>query len=56
MEEGAFNTLMPWQMYAGMSERDLQAIYTYLKSIEPVANAVTRFTPPSGTMSTSTGN
>lgn len=36
------NTPMPWQMYAGMSESDLQAIYQYLRTVEPVRNVVQR--------------
>ncbi|HNR74631.1 MAG: cytochrome c-related protein [Bacteroidetes bacterium OLB12] len=42
---GAFNTIMPWTMYGAMTEQDLGAIYTYLKSVEPVSNSVTRFKP-----------
>ncbi len=41
--EGAYNTLMPWTMYAGMKEEDLKAIYAYLQSIEPVEHEVVRF-------------
>ncbi|WP_138992115.1 cytochrome c [Larkinella sp. C7] len=40
-----FNTIMPWMMYAGMSEEDLGAIFTYLKTVPAVKNAVVRFTP-----------
>jgi len=29
------NSPMPWTMYAGMSKQDLEAIYVYLKSLEP---------------------
>ncbi|MDZ7772769.1 MAG: hypothetical protein U5K31_08535 [Balneolaceae bacterium] len=47
---------MPWQMYAGMNEEDLGAIYVYLKSIEPVDNTVVRFTPPAQGLSTSAEN
>lgn len=43
--ENQFNTVMPWQMYAGMTKQDLEAIYTYLQTVEPVENSVTRFTP-----------
>ncbi|MEZ0483252.1 c-type cytochrome [Fibrella aquatica] len=43
--EDGFNSVMPWAMYAGMSEQDLGAIYTYLKSIKPVKQPVERFTP-----------
>lgn len=47
--ENQFNSVMPWQMYGGMKEQDLEAIYTYLQTVEPVENAITRFTPPSET-------
>ena len=42
---GEFNTIMPWTMYAQMKEEDLSAIFTYLQSVKPIANAVTKFTP-----------
>lgn len=43
-EVGAgFNTVMPWSMYAGMSEQDLGAIYDYLKTVKPVRNNVAVF-------------
>ncbi|GIL21496.1 MAG: hypothetical protein BroJett042_00090 [Bacteroidota bacterium] len=42
---GAFNTIMPWTMYGAMTEQDLGAIYTYLKSVKPISNSVTRFKP-----------
>ncbi|MGE3274059.1 MAG: cytochrome c [Vicinamibacterales bacterium] len=34
------NTIMPWYAYAGMTEEDLGAIYTYLRTITPVVNRV----------------
>lgn len=37
------NTPMPWNMYAGMTEEDLTAIYTYLKSVDPIDNKVVAF-------------
>ncbi len=40
-----FNTLMPWMMYSKMEEKDLRAIYTYLKSLKPIANKVEKFSP-----------
>jgi hypothetical protein len=40
-----FNTIMPWTMYATMTDGDLSAIYTYLKTVKPIANPVTKFTP-----------
>lgn len=39
-----FNTPMPWTQYAGMTEEDLGAIYTYLRTIKPVNNRVERWT------------
>jgi Cytochrome c. len=35
MAEDELNSPMPWTMYAGMSKQDLEAIYAYLKSLEP---------------------
>lgn len=43
MQAGDFQTVMPWTMYAGMTEQDLGAIYDYLQTIEPVENTVTRW-------------
>jgi len=34
------NTVMPWTMFAGMTEADLGAIYTYLRTVQPVRNEV----------------
>lgn len=42
---GDFNTIMPWTMYATMTEEDLGAIYTYLRSVSPIENKVVKFTP-----------
>jgi hypothetical protein len=42
-ESMEYNTPMPWTMYAGMTERDLGAIYTYLRSVTPVKNKVEVF-------------
>lgn len=47
IESSQFNTVMPWQMYAGMTESDLEAIYAYLQTVEPVENKVVKFTPRS---------
>jgi hypothetical protein len=38
-----FNTPMPWPLYAKMNEKDLGAIYEYLRTIKPVKNSVTKF-------------
>ena len=35
---------MPWSDYDAMTERDLKAIYAYLKSLKPVYNPVVVFT------------
>lgn len=37
------NTVMPWTMYAGMTEEDLGALYDYLKTVAPIRQAVNRF-------------
>lgn len=47
VQPGEFNTIMPWMMYAGMETDDLKAIFAYLKTIQPISNSVTKFTPPS---------
>ncbi len=44
--------VMPWQGYARMTDDDIQAIVTYLRSIEPVANEVP-LPAPVGTEATS---
>jgi len=40
VKKGDAQTIMPWTMYAHMSENDLGAIYSYLKSLQPVKKAV----------------
>jgi hypothetical protein len=42
VNRGEFNTPMPWTIYAGMNERDLNTIYDYLKTIPPVHHKVDR--------------
>lgn len=37
------NTVMPWNMYAGMDTSDLQAIFAYLKTIKPIKDEVVHF-------------
>lgn len=41
--KGEFNTVMPWMMYAQMTNEDLKAIYAYLKTVKPIKNQVQRF-------------
>lgn len=33
-------TVMPWRAFAGLTDEDLHALYTYLKTVRPVENAV----------------
>lgn len=40
---GEFNTIMPWTMYAHMTEEDLSAIYAYLKTVKPIENTVVKY-------------
>ncbi|MCB2204511.1 cytochrome C [bacterium] len=41
-----YNSIMPWRMYAGMTDLDLRAIFAYLMhEVKPVSNTVERFTP-----------
>ncbi len=40
---GAFQTIMPWVMYAGMKEEDLKAIFAYLQSVEPITHKIEKF-------------
>lgn len=42
---GEYNTIMPWTMYSHMKDEDLRAIYAYLKTVKPIQNSITRFTP-----------
>lgn len=45
IEPGDFNTAMPWRFYSNMSEAELEAIFAYLQTLEPVSNSVIRFSP-----------
>ncbi len=42
VNQGEFQTIMPWIMYAGMKNSDLEAIYDYIMSLEPIENSVMR--------------
>ncbi len=37
------NTMMPWMMYKGMQQSDLEAIYAYLRTVKPVHNSIVKF-------------
>lgn len=45
IENGGYNTIMPWWSYSGMSEEDLGALYEALRKIPPVKNVVVRHSP-----------
>lgn len=45
MAEGGYNTLMPWTMYANMTDKDLDAIFTFLQASEPMTNSVQKYAP-----------
>jgi len=47
VEKGGFQTVMPWSMYAGMTDEDLGAIYANLKSVPVKENKVERFSKAS---------
>jgi mono/diheme cytochrome c family protein len=38
-------TIMPWTMFAGMTEEDLGALYEYLRTVPPIRNKVETWTP-----------
>ncbi len=40
---GEKNSIMPWTMYAHMSEQDLSAIYDYLRTVTPIENRLKPF-------------
>jgi cytochrome c2 len=57
LKEGKFKGLpgtrmlmppMPWANYANISDADVKAIFTYLKSTNPVRNVVPAVIPPEG--------
>ena len=35
-----YQSMMPWNMYAGMDTIDLKAMYAYLKTLKPIKNEV----------------
>lgn len=43
MAKGDMQTVMPWTMYAGMTNEDLGAIYDFLKTLPVVDNTVERW-------------
>lgn len=45
LKPGSLNSIMPWTMYGKMTNEDLSAIFTYLKSVKPIQNSVVIFSP-----------
>lgn len=45
LKQTDYNSLMPWTMYAGMTESDLSSIYQYLRSLQPKEHVVVRWVP-----------
>ena len=45
VKPGERQTMMPWNMYGGMTEQDLGAIYDYLRTVPAVKNQVADFEP-----------
>ena len=43
IEQGGFATIMPWMMYSSMTEQDLSAIFTYMKTLKPIKHEVVRW-------------
>jgi hypothetical protein len=39
---------MPWQNLAQLPDEELQAIYTYLRTLKPIRNRVPESVPPGG--------
>ena len=37
-----YQSMMPWNMYAGMDTVDLKAMYAYLKTLKPIKNKVVK--------------
>lgn len=40
---GEAQTIMPWTMYATMKDEDLNYIYAYIKTLQPISHAVVKF-------------
>lgn len=45
VEPGEFQTMMPWTFYGGMETEDLEAIFSFLQTVEPVDQVNVLFTP-----------
>lgn len=45
VNDGEFNSIMPWTFFASCSDEDLGAIYDYLMAQKPVSNKVVKYEP-----------
>lgn len=45
VKKGEMQTVMPWQMYGGMSEEDLGALFEYLRTVPPAKATHAKWTP-----------
>jgi mono/diheme cytochrome c family protein len=45
VDSNSFNSIMPWTLYAGMTEEDISCIYNYLRTVKPVKHRVIKYTP-----------
>jgi mono/diheme cytochrome c family protein len=43
VKQGEFNTVMPWIIFANMTDDDLGAVYEYLRTVTPVKNKIEKF-------------
>jgi hypothetical protein len=48
VKPGQLQTVMPWEVYAGISEDDLGAMYDFLMSIDAIDNPIEVFTASAG--------
>ncbi|TGL59498.1 c-type cytochrome [Leptospira sarikeiensis] len=40
VKDGEYQTIMPWTMYAGMTEEDLSAMFAYLQTVPAIRNKI----------------
>jgi hypothetical protein len=43
IKPGELQTIMPWTMYANMTDKDLGNIYAYIQTIIPIKNNVVKW-------------
>jgi hypothetical protein len=40
---GQMQSIMPWTLYANMTNADLANIYTYIQTLQPISHSVTKW-------------